>query len=107
MFVNLTQHVIRIIKGSDVLEIQPSGTVARVTSKEVVVGSFEGVPVVRTDFMDIVGLPEPREGVLLLTSAIVAGRAGRADVVSPDTGPSALRKDGQVWAVVNVRIGGV
>jgi hypothetical protein len=109
--VNLTPHLIRLAVGNSVTEIRSSG-VARLTSKEIRVGSVDfmdgsgavvTIPVIRTEYGEITNLPAPCEGVLYVTSSLVASRANRPDVVSPDTGPTALRKDGDVWAVSNVR----
>jgi hypothetical protein len=105
MIVNLTKHVIRVFRGGVVEEI-PSSGFAGLSSTDEVVGSFEGVPLVRTAYGAIFGLPAPSPGVLYVVSGLVSSEAKRPDVVSPDTGPSALRKDGQVWAVVNFRVGG-
>jgi hypothetical protein len=47
------------------------------------------------EYGPVEGLPEPVEGALYIVSMLVAQRAMRSDVVSPDSGPSAIRfKDG-------------
>ena len=49
---------------------------------------------------EISGLPEPSADVIYITSLVVAQRASRSDVVSPDSGPTAIRNEnGQVIAV--------
>jgi hypothetical protein len=105
MIVNLTPHLIRIARGNDILEL-PSAGLARVTSTEIKVGEHDGIPLVKTKFSEVVGLPAPTPGTIFVVSAIVAAHANRDDVVSPDTGGTALRKDGQVWAVFNLKVGG-
>jgi len=102
--INLTQHVIRLVDDNDgiIEEIQPSGLVARVATAQEIVGSYMGRPIARTKFGEIENLPAPEEGKLFVTSSIVAqaaARKGRNDVVAPDTGPSAVRREGQVWGV--------
>lgn len=109
--VNLTPHLLRVQAGDVVVEVPPSGTVARVDTRAVGVGVVDlgnglVVPAVATSFGDVTGLPAPTPGVLYLVSAVVLDRVpdDRTDVAAPDTGPSAVRDDkGQVFAVVNLR----
>lgn len=99
--INLTPHAVSLAdtEGNVVKTFPPCGQVARVTATAEVVGELAGFPVSRSRFGDVVGVPAPREGVVYLVSALVAQAAKRPDVVAPDTGPTALRKDGQVVAV--------
>lgn len=102
-FINLTPHALSLMlpDGSTVV-IPPSGTVARVTTEEVVTGEVAGVPVVERRFGAVEGLPA--EGVACLVSAMVAGAVpGRAGVYAPDTGSTALRNDkGHIVAVTRL-----
>lgn len=106
MFKNLTPHVLRIqLQDDSVLELASSG-VARVATTATPVAPVEGVPAATTAYGAVVGLPEFQEGVTLLVSGLVLAAlkesgqlAARPDVWGPDTGPTAVRKDGQVWAV--------
>ena len=104
--VNLTPHAISVrLNGRDVV-IPPSGQVARVATSAELVAEVDGIPVYRTVFGQLEGLPKPKEGIVLITSTIVAqaaARLGRTDVVSPDTGPTAIRKDGQIAAVTRLQ----
>lgn len=52
-------------------------------------------------FGEVVGLPEPEEGVLFIVSALVFGATDRKDVVAPATGhPLCVRNDkGQIVSV--------
>lgn len=98
--INLTPHAIVVqLPDGQRVTFAPAGPPARVSSTSVDVGDVAGVPVRATVWGDVVGLPAPAPGVTLIVSALVAGRALRPDVVSPDTGPSAIRADGQVVAV--------
>lgn len=107
-FINLTPHTIntQVTLRDGTIEYRAfpaSGQVARCTPGYEDVGVFGGVPVVRSTFGPVEGLPEPEPeaGIVYITSTIVAQQANRADVVSPDTGPSAIRNEkGQVVAVV-------
>ena len=99
--INLTSHSIIIETADGRTEFAPSGKVARVTSIPSHVGTVAGIPVNRPIFGPVVGLPEPQPDVTFIVSSQVAIRVPeRADVVAPDTGPTAIRNEnGQVVAV--------
>ena len=87
---NLTPHAIMLVQGVSQVTIPPSGTVARVST---VAGSkLESSLSVElwsaSTLAEVVDLPPPEEGVILLVSSLVAGAAKRADVYSPGTGPN-------------------
>lgn len=111
-FVNLTPHDLTVVDALGIERVLPAvkGRVARVimtpapapTLLEDEQGNLfslteAGQPV------SVEGLPDQEHGVLLVVSAIVRScplLAGRGDLVSPDTGPSALRDAlGQIRAV--------
>ena len=102
---NLTPHAItiRAQDGTEVT-IPPSGTVARVSTTDEVVGTcpITGAPIVRRVFGEVTGLPE--DGTPCLVSALVLSAVpGRAGVYAPDTGPTAIRNDaGQIVAVTRL-----
>lgn len=100
--INLTPHEVVILVGGKPLRLAPSGRVARLEVAESEAG-VDGIPVVRTQFGEITGLPDPEPETFFVTSTIVAqaaARLGRRDVVAPDTGPTAIRNEkGQVIAV--------
>lgn len=100
--INLTPHaiVLRRENGTEVT-FPPSGKLARVASSEVTVGEYEGIPIVTRKFGEPEGLPE--EGELCLVSALVLGTVpGRKGVYAPDSGPSAIRENGQIVAVTRL-----
>ena len=102
--VNLTPHTITIFTdecGHDI----PSEGVARVKTESRVVGDINGIPVVETTYGEIEGLPEPKDGTIYIVSGLVraALNGTRDDVVSPDTGPTAVRNDkGQIVGVTRL-----
>ena len=104
--VSLLSHEIVVrLDGRDIT-IPPSGQVARVAATSREVAKVGDIPIVATEFGEIVGLPEPKPGVLYLGSTLLAqaaARLGRTDVVSPDTGPTAIRQDGQTVAVIRLQ----
>lgn len=104
--INLTPHTIIVIceaENGQIIhgEFKPSGQVARVKAEQRVVDVIDGIPVVKTEFAEIEGLPGPEAGKIYLVSSLVAQAAsGRSDVVAPDTGPSAYRdEEGKIVAV--------
>ena len=99
-FINLTPHEIVVRGPNGDLRIPPSGQVARVASIEANAGTIGGVPAVTRRFGEVENLPAPQEGVFLIVSSLVLGAvSGRDDVVAPDTGPTAIRENGQIKAV--------
>jgi len=110
MLVNLTPHAIRLIAscGTEVL-IPASGREARVDSESTLVDTIviEGIPfpVSRTEYGQVTGLPEAWEfpGTTYVVSGKVLGQCkGRSDVIGPNTGSTAVRREGQIWGVVGV-----
>lgn len=88
--VNLTQHPILLLDENHdgmYVEIPPDGRTARVSSitrvEELVVVDGISIPVIRFDDREVRDLPDPEEGVLYLTSGLVAALTNRPDVVSP------------------------
>jgi hypothetical protein len=58
----------------------------------------EGIPVVKTVFGDVAGIPEPQEGTTFVVSTLVLqalkeSGAIRDDLVSPDTGNESVIRD--------------
>lgn len=84
--------------------IQPSGTLARVSSTEKIVSvcPVTGADVVRRVFGDVTGLPD--DGAPCIVSALVLSAcAGQDGVFAPDTGPTAIRNEaGHVVAVTRL-----
>ena len=110
---NLTPHAIGVVDGVDgetVHTIPASGQVARVSTRAVPQGTLGlpgGVvlPVVAMIYGDVEGVPAPG-GEKFIVSSMVLDRLGpeyRGQAFAPDTGPTALRKDGQIVAVRQFR----
>jgi len=94
--VNLTPHTINIIIRHSI-EIPPSGIIARCKTDRQIIDSFiledvedvDGwditVPVIKTRFGEVEGLPEPQEGTIYIVSHLVAQAVpDREDVFFPD-----------------------
>lgn len=89
--VNLTQHAVTVLAedGSTVEVIEPSGTEARVEQRRVQVDSLwlngNYIPINRSEFGQVEGLPEPTDGVFFVVSMLTAQAAtGRDDLLIVD-----------------------
>ena len=84
MIVNLTPHAITII-GKTPITIPPSDTVARCAVTRHQVGSVNGIPVNRSVFGTVEGLPDPQPDTYYIVSAVVAQACpDRNDLLIPD-----------------------
>jgi hypothetical protein len=83
--VNLTPHAVNLILANgEAMTLAPSGVLARCATTTVAAGEVGGVPLSRTTFGDVVGLPEPTEGTMFVVSALVRSAVPhRTDVASP------------------------
>ncbi|MBY6274192.1 MAG: hypothetical protein CW346_18740 [Bacillaceae bacterium] len=85
---NLTPHEVVVMDraGETVIcRFPPSGTVARCTSQREVIGSINNIPINRTTFGAVSGLPDPEPGVYYIVSALVAqALPEREDLLIPD-----------------------
>lgn len=102
--VNCTPHALTLRNedGTDTT-FPPSGFKARMKSEAVIaphLTTLAGVPVVVTVHGEVEDLPAPNGEDIFIVSTMVAQRVQRVDVVSPDTGPTAIRVEGQVAAVI-------
>lgn len=98
---NLTPHTIVIRTTEGDVSYPPSGTVARVKTIENVTGEMAGVQVVSRSFGEAEGLPD--DGTPCLVSALVLSAVpGRPNTFAPDSGPTAIRENGQVVAVTRL-----
>ena len=98
---NYTPHaiVVRLADGTD-RAFPPSGVVARVKTTDVPLEAVDGIPTVRMTFGEVEGLLPEEEGTICIVSSLVAQAAkDRRDLVAPNTGPTAIRENGQIVAV--------
>lgn len=103
-FINLTPHEIVLVnQNGTISHIYPSGQVARIAIGYQGSDEVPGVAVAEVLMGQVDGLPAPQEGKFYLVSAMVAQvTSTRADVLAPDTGPTAIRENGQVKAVTRL-----
>lgn len=88
-FINCTPHAINLNNGT---EYAPSGDVAGVSQTFT---EFNSNGVCGQVFKGVVGLPNPREGVMYIVSALILiAEPDRLDIVAPATGhPDCVRND--------------
>ena len=102
-FENLTKHHINVIRSDGGVDsIPPSGREARVYSEQDRMSTVNGYDVVQTRWGTVVGVPDPIEGTVYITSSLVAmALPERQDIVTPNTHPRAVVRDseGNVQAV--------
>ena len=69
--VNLTPHEVKIVDGgNNVVAVFPSDGVARVSQYDVLVDEINLIPVVKTEFGEVLDLPEPAEDTVFIVSRI-------------------------------------
>lgn len=90
--INLTPHAINLHFENNIMQIQPSGEVARVNMTDRPFGfvSLDEpihrllIPINKVAYGKVEGLPEPQDGVIYIVSAMVAQAVpDRDDVVFP------------------------
>lgn len=104
--INLTQHTINVILGEKELAY-PSKGLARVKTEEKTIGTVEGIPVIKTVYTTVEGLPDSQEDTVYLVSTLVlqalkANGIERPDCLAPNTGVSGAIRDDQ-GRIVGVR----
>lgn len=109
--INLTPHdvIVYDMDGKHIIRTYPaSGTIARVKSSTEIVGEADGIPVARTTFGEIEGLPVPQPGTKYIVSLLVlqAAAGKRDDLIGPDTSPGSVVRDesGQIIGVRRFQI---
>jgi len=82
--INLTHHPITIMnKKGELVTIPPSGQIARADFDVIQVDEIDNIPIYEIKYKNIVGLPEPKEGVIYVVSAIMKNAVpDRRDVVA-------------------------
>lgn len=85
MIVNLTPHILNIHTANGmVVEVPPSGKVARCAVNSTEVSAHDGVPLFRSTMGDIQDLPDPQSGTIFVVSMVVRSAVpDRSDVASP------------------------
>lgn len=85
-FVNLTPHTLNVHCADGVVNIAPSGEVARCKVTYTPDGFVGEFPVFVATYGDVTGLPAPSEGLFFIVSGMVTSHpsvSGRPDVFSP------------------------
>lgn len=82
---NFTPHCINVVDTEGkALASFPSEGIARVSSATEVVGELNGLPLTKTKFGEVEGLPEEKEGVFYIVSAMIKSTLpNRHDLLVP------------------------
>nr|DAF27344.1 MAG TPA: hypothetical protein [Caudoviricetes sp.] len=83
--INLTPHAINIVDkdGNKIVDL-PSEGEARAVQTNISIGSLGDIPLVKTEFGEPIGLPEPAENTFYVVSAITANAAKIAGRTTDD-----------------------
>ena len=103
-FVNLIGHDITI---SGYGTLPKADKPCRVETEQMIIGKLAGVPIVKTEFIKLVNLPDPEDGTYFIVNRITMDFIpfGREDVFCVDTGPTVIRDEyGQVVAITQLSI---
>ncbi len=88
--INLTPHAVVFVdtEGNTVLEVKPSGQIARVSVRTEQIGTVDvnGITIPKTAsvYGEVENLPAPEDDTIYIVSSLVATRANRADVLIPN-----------------------
>lgn len=86
MIKNYTPHAVNVHVDGQLVFSRTSDGVARCAIVTVDDGNIDGIPVVKTTFGQVEGLPEQEEGVFIVVSRIVFDAAkDRSDLLVPGT----------------------
>lgn len=87
-------HLIGIINmDGDIDQIPYSGSCARVNFTQHRVGEVDGIPIYVNGHGTMKGLPRAQEGVVYVTSRLVAEHMKRMDVCCPNSAPGHVLRD--------------
>jgi hypothetical protein len=100
VLINKTPHQIVIRLESGDVTIPATLPAARVAVGNVELQPVDGIPVSAQQFGAVENLPEPTPNTWYVVSVIVAqALPERHDLLRPDSGPDAIRENGQIVAV--------
>lgn len=108
-FENYTPHTIVVQTSQETFTFPSKGSV-RVLENQEKLGEYGGVELRKTNYGEIDGLPEPRNGIKYIVSMVVIMANSksinpREDLVSPDTGKSCIRDEkGMIKAVTGFTV---
>ena len=101
--INLCKHSVAGLVNGEVMTFPAvvNGKDANVSVKTVNKGTLGGFALVGTEFGEVKNLPEPIENTVFIVNGMVFERCSeRKDIIAPDSGPSAIRENGQVKHVI-------
>ena len=97
--VNLTSHPIIYEKDGVLITLPPERNPVRVDFRWKYDNTIEGYDIVESNHNIIENVPFPEEGCIFIVSTLAGMLLRRKDIISPDTGPTAIRERGKVVAI--------
>lgn len=83
--INLTPHEVSVILEDRAIHFPVSGTVARCDCSKNRIGILDGIPINKSTYGDVSGLPKQADGVYYIVSSFVANALPeRKDLLYPD-----------------------
>ena len=116
--VNLTPHPLRLFASKEakepLLEVQPSGVIARVAVSQKQIGEVLGFPVFKQEYGEVQGLPQkPEEDTIYVVSSLVLNAVAsnqklrqiwEGHLASPNTAQALRDESGRIVGVVGLVI---
>lgn len=110
-YLNYCPHEIKVqLSQSEETRVYPSLGSARAAEQSRHIGISGCIEIRQISYKEIIGLPEPQEGVKYIVSMVVAqinhiSENPRDDLISPDTGATAIRgQNGQISIVTGFTV---
>ena len=96
MYINKTTHHLKVErKDGTILEIPAASHSMRITDVKMNGKEHDGIPINNVRYV-FSGLPEEEKDVYYIVSKLVAYNIKRKDFISPDTGPTCIKINGNV-----------
>jgi len=94
-FINMTPHALTVHCADGTIREFPSQGTARVSQRDVLSDVVDGIEIFKTEMGNVVGLPDPVDGVFIVVSRVVAAACGeRQDILVP--GPFLRDGEGRI-----------
>lgn len=84
--INLTPHIVTICRedGTLIQEFESQG-LTRLTQKTIIIGEVNGIPITKTEFGEVEGLPKQKEGIMYIVSRLIlTACTDRSDLLVPN-----------------------
>lgn len=102
--INLTPHTINIVAtNGEAIATFPSQGIARVASKEEIIGELNGIPVTSTTYGEIEGLPAESENTVFIVSRLILSALEKQNIIRHDLRVPGLQVRNEAGQVVGCK----